>query len=111
MTPNFNPQTDLPGAAQVQVDLSVYRESLETVAPGITTLVNTTQAVGETWSDTLIRLLSSLQATDEQRKLLLEQATRASLGHPPAAIPSESASVPAWMKWTGAAAAAWFLLL
>lgn len=57
--------------------------SLETIAPNVTTLVDSQREGGESWFDTLARLLPSIVATDQQRRLLNIQTERAKQGLPP----------------------------
>lgn len=107
----FNPQTDAPPAAMMNVDLSPYKATLETVAPGVTALIAQTQAVGEPWFQTLQRLTLSIDATPEQKEILANQAQRASENLPPAAIPGvESEGIPTAFKWGAAAVGLWMLL-
>lgn len=115
MEANFNPQTDLPPAGMLNVAQSPYAAPLETVAPGITALINQQRATNEEWPRTLVRLVSTIEATDEQRELLLAQAQRADEGLPPAEIPavntaSPLASISPLVKWGGLAAVAWLIL-
>lgn len=60
-----------------------YFNALETVAPGVTNLIDSTGMPGESWFDTLPRLLTGLIATDQQRKILQIQIDRAKAGLSP----------------------------
>lgn len=60
-----------------------YASSLETIAPNITGLVDETRTSNESWFETLARLIPSIVATDQQRKLLNLQVERARAGLPP----------------------------
>ncbi|MBK9497438.1 MAG: hypothetical protein IPO08_23530 [Xanthomonadales bacterium] len=62
---------------------SPYAQQLETVAPGVLNIINSTQATNETWDATLTRLLPALTATEQQKTLLVSIANRASSGLPP----------------------------
>jgi hypothetical protein len=107
----FNPQTDEPAPSYLNVDLSPYKSTLETVAPGIVALIKQTQAVAEPWPQTLERLTLTLEATPEQKEILMNQASRATQNLPPAPIPgTESAGLSSGMKWGLAAGALWLLL-
>ena len=60
-----------------------YTIALEAVAPNVTQLVEETRSPGESWIDSLARLLPVLAATDQQRKILQIQTERARQGLPP----------------------------
>lgn len=85
----FSPQQSAPAPSIMRVEQSAFAAPLEKVAPGIVTLINGTQAVGEIWPQTLTRLVSQIDATDEQKVILLDQAMRAENGEPPASVPTE----------------------
>lgn len=107
----FNPQTDAPPASDLNVDLSAFKSTLETVAPGVTALIKQTQAVGEPWFQTLERLTLTIEATSEQKEILANQAALASQHLPPAPIPgAESSGLSTGVKWGLAAGALWLLL-
>jgi len=75
MTTVFEPQTPLETA-----DTSPYRESLELVAPNITTLIVSSATIGENWWNTLARILPFIACTANQAELLTDLANRASSG-------------------------------
>lgn len=60
-----------------------WAESLETLAPNVTTLVQSQQDGAEPWYDALARLLPALAATYQQKQLLSVQVDRARAGLPP----------------------------
>lgn len=62
---------------------STYQRSIETLAPGITAQVDAQQQGGESWADTLQRLLPTLATTYQQAQLLHIQTERAKAGLPP----------------------------
>lgn len=108
----YNPQTDAVSPAVLNVDLSAYKTTLETVAPGVTALIAQTQVVGEPWHTTLQRLVTTLEATPEQRQILMTQAERASENLPPAPIPgAESQGIPTLWKVAGGLFATWLFFL
>lgn len=60
-----------------------WADSLETMAPNVTGLVQAQQTSGETWYDALARLLPVLATTYQQKQLLSVQVERARAGLPP----------------------------
>lgn len=60
-----------------------YIDSLEVIAPGITAEIQNEQQGGESWIDSLSRLLPILATTYQQRQLLEIQVDRARQGLPP----------------------------
>lgn len=70
-----------------------YFASLETVAPTITDKITQQAAPGESWMDSLARLLPILAATNQQRQLLQTQADRAKAGLPPLDVSQYGAGV------------------
>lgn len=69
-----------------EFDLSpspAWADSLETLAPNVTELVQSQQTSGETWYDALARLLPVLASTYQQKQLLSVQVDRARAGLPP----------------------------
>ena len=60
-----------------------YAASLNTVAPTITDKIAQSQTPGESWVDTLARILPSVLATVQQKDLLDVQVQRAKQGLPP----------------------------
>ena len=62
---------------------SVYASSLENIAPGTTSVVSSSQAPGESWIDTLQRVLPALVTGYQQKQLLDVQIQRAKAGLPP----------------------------
>lgn len=70
---------------EIGVDHSndLYGPALESAAPGISDAIVTAAAPGESWIDTLARLLPTLVVADSQRRLLAVQLDRAAKGLPP----------------------------
>lgn len=62
---------------------AVYTEAVEVIAPGITGIVESNRVPGESWTDTLQRLLPILATTYQQKQLLDVQVDRARSGLPP----------------------------
>jgi hypothetical protein len=62
---------------------AVYDATIEAVAPGISSLVANQQTAGESWTDTLLKVLPGLAATYQQRQILAAQVERAKQGLPP----------------------------
>lgn len=62
---------------------AVYSDAVETVAPGITGIIASNREPGESWTDTLQRLLPILATTYQQKQLLDVQVDRARSGLPP----------------------------
>lgn len=82
-------QRDLvPVASEIPAD---YAYSLNLAAPGVTDIVSEQQSIGESWMDSLARLLPILAATEQQKKLLDVQAERARQGLPPLDVSQYSA--------------------
>lgn len=62
---------------------AAYAQSLETLAPNVTQLVDAQQGTSETWYDALARLLPVMASTYQQKQLLSVQVERARQGLPP----------------------------
>lgn len=62
---------------------SDYAQSLESIAPNVNSLIEETRTPGESWIDSLARLLPVLATTEQQRQLLKIQTQRAAQGLPP----------------------------
>jgi len=60
-----------------------WADALEAGAPGVTAVVAENQTSGETWINTLTRLLPVMATTYQQRQLLEIQTERARQGLPP----------------------------
>jgi len=60
-----------------------YAEQLELLAPSIVDKIEETQTPGESWIDTLSRILPSILASVQQKQLLDVQIERARAGLPP----------------------------
>lgn len=60
-----------------------YTTALDAIAPGITADVSASQAPGETWMDSLMKLLPVLATTYQQKQLLEVQVERARAGLAP----------------------------
>jgi hypothetical protein len=57
--------------------------NLDSIAPGISTIVADQQQAGESWVDTLARAIPLIAATVQQQQLLSVQVDRARQGLPP----------------------------
>lgn len=99
--PTFDPQTQFPPISLLKLSASPFRISLETVLPGIVQIVDGMQTVGEYWFATAQRLLTGLEATDEQKAFLVAQIQQAEKGLDPLPVPGneEPATLPTWVKW------------
>jgi len=88
-------ETFLPGDLPItQTSIpSDYAASLETMAPGIGNVVADTQAPGESWMDSITRLLPVLASTYQQKQLLAVQVERAKAGLPPLDVSQYAAGV------------------
>lgn len=62
---------------------AIYDATMEAVAPGLSSLVLNQQTPGESWTDTLLKVLPGLAATYQQRQILAAQVERAKQGLPP----------------------------
>lgn len=62
---------------------SDYAHQLELLAPSIVSKIEETQTPGESWIDTLSRILPSILASVQQKQLLDVQIERARAGLPP----------------------------
>lgn len=78
----FDPTLDLQSVATLAPS-SPYTQSLEQIAPNVTSLVASTQVEGENWWDTLVRIAPSIITTYQQKQLLDVQVERARAGLPP----------------------------
>lgn len=87
------PGQDMTPMADINLSQSAYAQTLESIAPGITNLVEQTQGENSTWYDSLARLLPALVATDQQRRLLAIQADRAAKGLPPLDVTQYGAGI------------------
>ena len=67
-----------------------YAAVLEEIAPGINTKINQTQTTGESWIDTLTKLVPALTLTVQQIQLMQLNIARAEKGLPPIDIASYS---------------------
>lgn len=67
--------------------------ALDTIAPGITAEIGANQSQGETWMDSLARLLPILATTYQQKQLLEVQMQRARQGQPPLDVSMYAPSV------------------
>lgn len=81
MSAELIPSQDIP---IVQMNIGPdYARELEQVAPGINQIVSTQTQEGESWIDSLTRLLPVIAATYQQREILQIQLERARNGLPP----------------------------
>lgn len=60
-----------------------YGATIEAIAPGISSVVAQQQTPGESWTDTLLKVLPGIAATYQQRQILAAQVERARQGLPP----------------------------
>lgn len=70
-----------------------YAQSLESIAPNVNALIEDTRVSGESWIDSLARLLPVLATTEQQRQLLKIQTQRAAQGLPPLDVSNYAAGV------------------
>jgi hypothetical protein len=77
---------------------SAYAPVFDYVAPGLNTMVQDQQQSGESWIDSVARLLPIIAATDQQRQLLQVQVDRARQGLPPLNVSQYSAGVQVGMS-------------
>lgn len=77
----FDPRRDLPG--YTTVPSPEWTRALESVAPGVTNLLQSQSTYGETWEQTLQRIAPALAATWQQREILKIQLKRAEKGLDP----------------------------
>lgn len=74
-------ETYLPSDTPViESSPGLFTASLETIAPGVSSLIADTRQSDESWSDALQRLLPVLAATWQQKQLLDVQVERARAG-------------------------------
>src|SRR5512144_995518 len=103
--PTFDPNTQFPPLSVLKLSASPFRASVETVLPGIVQIIDGLQTVGEAWTETALRLLPSLEATEEQKSFLSAQIDQAKKGLDPLPVPGteESSTGPVdfmtWLKW------------
>lgn len=71
----FDTVTGAPAAA--------YEQAINTIAPNLTDVLASNQQPGETWMDTLQRLLPTVVATYQQTELMQINLARARAGQPP----------------------------
>lgn len=67
-----------------------YDKVLNEIAPGVIQKINQTQTTGESWIDTLTKLIPSLTLTAQQVQLMQLNIERAKKGLPPVDIASYS---------------------
>lgn len=89
----FDPATDLDRPEDTVYGDPAYADTLEQIAPTITAKISEQQQPGESWVDSLARLLPILAATDQQRSLLNVQVERARQGLPPLNMSQYAAGV------------------
>lgn len=78
----FDPYRDQSAYSVAPLD-SAWGFSLEAVAPSVTQKIASQQQPGESWTDTLQRMLPALAMTVQQREILKIQMERARAGLPP----------------------------
>ena len=71
-------------------DTATDYASLETIAPGISTMIEQTSSPGESWSTTLQKLLPNLALTAQQLQLMQINIQRAKQGLPAIDVASYS---------------------
>lgn len=71
------------GTQNTNASYGDYARQLEAIAPGLTGQVEANRASGESWVDSLARLLPILATTYQQRQLLSVQVERARAGLAP----------------------------
>lgn len=81
MSNTFDPAQDLAYVATMPS--ADYRQSLEAIAPNITTIAEEQRMPSESWADAVVRILPALAATWQQKQLLQVQVERAKQGLPP----------------------------
>lgn len=77
----FDPRRDFPGYSTAPSP--EWSRALESVAPGMTNLLQSQSAIGETWEQTWQRVMPAIAATVQQREILKIQLERARQGLPP----------------------------
>lgn len=77
----FNPQRDFSG--YTTAPSLEWSRALESVAPGMTNLLQSQSTAGETWEQTWQRVMPAIAATVQQREILKIQLERARQGLPP----------------------------
>ena len=65
---------------------STYAPTLEYVAPGIVTIIDRLAAYGQPWYDSLLQNVFAINATPEQKDVLIALGERAKAGQPPPAL-------------------------
>lgn len=89
----FDPAVDLVQPMPDVFSDPQYADTLEQIAPTITAKISEQQQPGESWADSLARLLPILAATEQQRELLNVQVERARQGLPPLNMSQYAAGV------------------
>jgi len=81
-TQSYVPATSTPDLSGMTIPVD-YKVALDEAAPGVTTAVAQAQKPGETWTDTLIRILPNLTMGVQQIQLMQINTDRARKGLPP----------------------------
>lgn len=76
-------QSDMASFTDLDFNSSPYASQLEAALPNIGNLVEGQSQPGESWIDTLTRMLPGLVATYQQKQILSVQMDRARQGLPP----------------------------
>ncbi len=76
-------QSDMADPADLDLSSSPYASQLEAALPNIGNMVEAQSQPGESWLDTLTRMLPGLVATYQQKQILGVQMDRARQGLPP----------------------------
>lgn len=115
----FDPSQDSLETPMIEPDAS-YTDALELIAPNVTSTIAQQSTAGETWMDTLQRLMPQLSATDPQMVALTAQINQAQQGLPPLspesfaivdeATGAQTAVIPKLWVWIGGAFIAYHLL-
>jgi hypothetical protein len=79
---SFVPAVSTPDLSTVNIS-ATYKVALEEAAPGVTTAIEQAQKPGESWADTLVRILPNLTMGVQQLQLMQINVDRARKGLPP----------------------------
>lgn len=70
--------------------LAAFKESFDTIAPGVNTMAESAAVPGESYVDTIARIMSSIAMTAQQVQLMRLNIERARLGQSPIDIAAYS---------------------
>lgn len=115
----FDPEQNSIETPDIAPD-DAYSDALELIAPNVTENIAQQQSGGETWMDTLQRMLPQLSASDPQLLALQAQLRQAQQGLPPLdpssfaitndATGATTAVIPKAWVWIGGALLAYHFL-